>query len=70
MGFKPVLAKARVGNEGNGHVEGILHLFQDDTLNLFLLHGYLNDVCSSTLHGGIDGVTLCRFIIPIIMLYL
>ena len=37
VGFEPVLTEAGVGNEGNGHVEGVLHLFQDDTLNFFLL---------------------------------
>ena len=37
MGLKPVLTEAGVGNEGNSHVEGVLHLFEDDTLHLFLL---------------------------------
>ena len=35
--LKPVLTEAGVGDEGNGHVEGVLHLFQDDTLYFFLL---------------------------------
>ena len=37
VGLEPVIAKAGVSNEGNSHVEGVLHLFQDDTLYLFLL---------------------------------
>ena len=91
MCFKPVLTEAGVGDEGNSHVEGILHLFQDDVLHLFLLfridaevefvvylenhfrtdvfslealenvdHSHLDDVCSSALNGGIDGITLCK----------
>ena len=91
VGLKPVVTKARVGDEGNGHVEGVLHLFQDDTLYLFLLvridaevefvvylenhlaldafsletledmnHCHLDDVGSSALNGGIDGVTFCK----------
>ena len=37
MGFKPVVTEAGVGNEGNGHVEGVLHLFDDDMLYFFFL---------------------------------
>ena len=37
MGLEPVVAKATVGNEGNSHLEGILHLFTDDVLNAFFL---------------------------------
>ena len=35
MRFEPVVAKATVGNEGNGHLEGILHFFDDDVLYAF-----------------------------------
>ena len=37
MGLEPVIAKAGVSNKGYSHVEGVLHLFDDDTLYLFLL---------------------------------
>ena len=37
MGLQPVVAKAGVSDEGNSHLEGVLHLFDDDTLYLFLL---------------------------------
>ena len=37
VGLEPVVTEAGVGNEGNGHVEGVLHLFQDDTLYFFFL---------------------------------
>ena len=37
MCFKPVLTEAGVCHQGHSHVEGILHLFNDDTLHFFLL---------------------------------
>ena len=36
MGFEPVGAKAAVSNEGNGHVEGILHFFDNDVFHFVL----------------------------------
>ena len=35
--LEPVGAKATVGNEGDRHLEGVLHLFDDDMLNAFFL---------------------------------
>ena len=35
MCLEPVIAKAGVGNEGNSHLEGILHFFDDDVLYAF-----------------------------------
>ena len=89
VGFEPVVAKAGVGNEGNSHLESILHLFEDNAFYLFFLfwedgevefvvylenhlapdalglktikdmnHSHLNDVGSSALNGGIDGITV------------
>ena len=91
MGFEPVVAKAGVSDEGDSHLEGVLHLFDDDTLYLFLLvwidgevefvvdlqnhfganvlslealedvyHRHFDDVGSSTLNRGIDGVTFSK----------
>ena len=37
VGFEPVVAKAGVGNEGNSHLESILHLFEDNAFYLFFL---------------------------------
>ena len=37
MGFEPVLTEAGISHEGNSHMEGVLHLFEDDVLHLFLL---------------------------------
>ena len=37
MRLKPVVAKAGIGNEGNGHLESVLHLFNDDFLYFFFL---------------------------------
>ena len=37
MGLKPVITEAGVGDEGNSHVERILHFLDDDTFHLFLL---------------------------------
>ena len=37
MGLEPVVAKARVSDKGYSHVEGVLHLFQDDAFYLFFL---------------------------------
>ena len=39
VGLEPVVAKAGVGNEGNSHLEGVLHLFDDDTLYLSFSSG-------------------------------
>ena len=91
MGLEPVVAKAGVSNEGNCHLEGVLHLFDDNTLYLFLLvridgevefvvdlqnhfaldafgsealenmdHRHFDDVGSSALNGGIDGVAFSK----------
>ena len=37
MGLEPVVAKAGVSDEGNSHVESVLHFLDDDTFYLFLL---------------------------------
>ena len=39
VGLEPVIAKAGVGDEGNSHLEGVLHLLKDDVLYLFFLFG-------------------------------
>ena len=35
VGFEPVVTKAGIGNEGDGHLEGVLHLFYDNVLYAF-----------------------------------
>jgi hypothetical protein len=61
MGLEPVIAKAGVGDEGHSHLEGILHLFDDDTLNLFFLvriDGEVEFVVDLQDHFALDALSL------------
>ena len=44
MGFEPVVAKAGIGNEGDSHLEGVLHFFNDDMFYTFFFFGENGEV--------------------------
>ena len=61
VGLEPVGAKATVGNEGDRHLEGVLHLFDDDMLNVFFLlwiDGEVEFVVNLENHLATDALSL------------